>query len=342
MQLQPGAGTGIGYLPPSVPVGASGAGSSTPWSSQCIDTPSAAAIFRSVSLRGFVTAPRSIMPTCACATPARALRPRALRLNLARASRTRDANEPFAEVSITDNSLGGDYALVQSDTTKPADKMMSACAILAPMPQESIRDRVRWILKNRGFKSQRELAARAGLASSHISLILNNLGDHIEAKTLEKIAGAAGVSYDWLATGRGTPLAGVEPPSPPPTEDETSLERAVFRAIDHDRHEAADYQAACRAVRESARSLVPGTDPREFARLLLDSAAQLRREGLPTTPAAVLGRAATSRHADARQRADLKDAAFTAEVDERVRAAGREPGDRAEAFKAALAKAKKK
>jgi len=66
-----------------------------------------------------------------------------------------------------------------------------------------LADRIRWILKTRGWK-QRELSRRAKLKSqSHVGLILKSGSAKIEA--LNAIAEAAGVPFVWLANGEGTP-----------------------------------------------------------------------------------------------------------------------------------------
>lgn len=69
---------------------------------------------------------------------------------------------------------------------------------------DTVRDRVGWILTRTGW-SQRELAKRAGLAPSHISLIMTRLGDDVRPSTVRAIAAAANVSETWLLAGTGDP-----------------------------------------------------------------------------------------------------------------------------------------
>lgn len=72
------------------------------------------------------------------------------------------------------------------------------------MQAVSVKERVQEVLRRTGW-SQRELARQSGLAGSHISLILNSLGDNVRVDTLRAIARAAKVSESWMITGAGTP-----------------------------------------------------------------------------------------------------------------------------------------
>ena len=66
-----------------------------------------------------------------------------------------------------------------------------------------VADRIRWILKTRGW-AQRELSRRAKLKSqSHVGLILRN--DAAKVESLVAIARAANVPFAWLANGEGSP-----------------------------------------------------------------------------------------------------------------------------------------
>lgn len=73
----------------------------------------------------------------------------------------------------------------------------------------TLADRIEEILRLRGI-TQRELARRAGLATEqHINTILRRLRANpdadIERETLAAIARGGGVSFIWLATGKGRP-----------------------------------------------------------------------------------------------------------------------------------------
>jgi transcriptional regulator with XRE-family HTH domain len=80
-------------------------------------------------------------------------------------------------------------------------------------PVDTLAARLRWILEQRGV-SQRALAIKAGLAPSHVSLILNHLGDRVAMETIRKLAEAASVSVDWLASGEGAADAGADATEP--------------------------------------------------------------------------------------------------------------------------------
>lgn len=73
---------------------------------------------------------------------------------------------------------------------------------------ETIGDRIAEILKKKDW-SRRELARRADLAETHVSLILRKFTDDptasLEEKTIRAIAQAAGVSAAWLQYGSGDP-----------------------------------------------------------------------------------------------------------------------------------------
>lgn len=75
-------------------------------------------------------------------------------------------------------------------------------------PKETIADRITQILAKRSW-SRRELARQAGLAETHVGLILKKFqedpGASLEAKTIQAIAQAAGVSAAWLQYGAGDP-----------------------------------------------------------------------------------------------------------------------------------------
>jgi len=70
----------------------------------------------------------------------------------------------------------------------------------------TLPDRIGELAKERGW-SMREFARRAGLPDGYVGTIVSRLrrnpASGIEMDTLEKIARAAGVRVEWLATGNG-------------------------------------------------------------------------------------------------------------------------------------------
>lgn len=87
------------------------------------------------------------------------------------------------------------------------------------VPMETLADRITQILEKRSW-SRRELARKAGLAETHVSLILKKFQEDpnasIEDKTIRAIAHAAGVSAAWLQYGSGDPGWPDDEPAPAP------------------------------------------------------------------------------------------------------------------------------
>ncbi len=73
-----------------------------------------------------------------------------------------------------------------------------------------LADRIDWLLEDLDV-SARELARRAGLHESHVWVMVSRLRSRPESapstETVDAIARAAEVSFEWLATGRGAPRA---------------------------------------------------------------------------------------------------------------------------------------
>ena len=80
---------------------------------------------------------------------------------------------------------------------------------------ETIQDRIRWILKARGF-TQRGLATAAKLRSpSHIATFLATPGAGLSRSTSDALADAAQVPREWLWSGEGPPPDAVAKRKPP-------------------------------------------------------------------------------------------------------------------------------
>lgn len=67
---------------------------------------------------------------------------------------------------------------------------------------QTLHDRLQWAIEAAGV-SLRGASVAAGLAPAAVGLILSRRGD-IELDTARALAGALGVSLDWLASGTGT------------------------------------------------------------------------------------------------------------------------------------------
>ena len=69
---------------------------------------------------------------------------------------------------------------------------------------DSIKERLELVLKARGW-SPAELNRRAGFSTpTHVNTLLNRGAEKISAAALARIAAAASVQLQWLATGEGS------------------------------------------------------------------------------------------------------------------------------------------
>ncbi len=168
---------------------------------------------------------------------------------------------------------------------------------------ETIQDRIRWILKARGF-TQRGLATAAKLRSkSHIATFLATPGAGLSRSTSDALADAAQVPREWLWSGEGPPPdAGakrkaptgtrVVPEAGPPAAvvDGSPLERALGEAFDARRHIVSDLSAVMGAF--ETMDQLPREDHEvdlvDAARAWLDAAAFLRRSQQPVTALSLL------------------------------------------------------
>lgn len=129
-------------------------------------------------------------------------------------------------------------------------------------PVETISDRIRSSLATRGW-SMRELDRRAEIAEGHTERILARDPERAGAGTLAKIAGALGVTLDWLVRGVGSSETVFVP-------DERYPNRAgvlaMFQKVDP------------RARKWLASMELSGTDmrPEEWAKLLFNKEAEFQ------------------------------------------------------------------
>lgn len=70
------------------------------------------------------------------------------------------------------------------------------------MAKETLADRVQRLRGTAGLTA-RGLAALAGIAASHVSLIERGNRPRVEARTVSLLASVLGCSIDWLYTGVG-------------------------------------------------------------------------------------------------------------------------------------------
>lgn len=73
----------------------------------------------------------------------------------------------------------------------------------------TLRERLLWVVAERGENNQRRLSLKCGLKETHIGALLSRLkkkpDSGVEVETLQRISAGAKVSFAWLAQGIGTP-----------------------------------------------------------------------------------------------------------------------------------------
>jgi hypothetical protein len=201
-------------------------------------------------------------------------------------------------------------------------------------PPDEIAKRVQWLVDHRAGGNQRQLARDSGLSENHIDKILARGGAKAQQKTLRSIAKGGGVHFLWLIEGKAPrdldadapPPPSVPPPRASPVDvDAGVLDIALFDAMDTKRFLPADFDAVRAAFRETGFLLKEHADLASVARSWLEAARQLRLEAVKPTAALIATRASVGKSPHAQRVADERDAAYNAEVDARLRAAGREP-----------------
>lgn len=199
----------------------------------------------------------------------------------------------------------------------------------------TFKERLRLTVELSGL-SERALSKKAGFKSpTHISALLASKTDPNPTRhTLERLALAAGVSLQWLASGEGpAPTAPLPPlvteegddrssvpsPAPPPVSRTVTTNYArnalVNAAYDPKHHVPTDMIPVLEALEIGAPLLKASADPTAFVRRLLDIVAKQRQRGesvsgrdLPTLAAielsstldSVAQRSWDAAHADAR------------------------------------------
>jgi hypothetical protein len=152
----------------------------------------------------------------------------------------------------------------------------------------TLADRLRMILDHKGW-SARRLGREAGIAQTHPAAVIAKFDADpdasVETSTVEAMARAAGVSRDWLLTGRGEPGWSDDPPTdaPAPADegapgpdvpDAVSQPPATYGAIP-------GYDALERAARRIAK------DCDDWVWRELRASNPLRNSRVPLTPASL-------------------------------------------------------
>lgn len=170
------------------------------------------------------------------------------------------------------------------------------------MPRTTLRERLQRVIAMRSIAAS-ALSKKAGLAPGHVGLILSgNIKGNVQTDTLEALARAADVSYEWLATGRGEPelpsgptIERDEADVPPPEDSSAAIDHALFRAMDPAKYEPEDFDQARAALRASYRKSIANADISTAVKRALDAAREARLSGEPVTTVAILSRIAFGR-----------------------------------------------
>lgn len=68
---------------------------------------------------------------------------------------------------------------------------------------ETLKERLVWLRSVSGAPSQRDICGRAGLVTTHLSLLESGQRCDANAETIERLANVYGVSMEWLWKGKG-------------------------------------------------------------------------------------------------------------------------------------------
>ena len=218
-------------------------------------------------------------------------------------------------------------SVVKPSDTYVAETSVSGCVSLLRV--ESVADRLRWVLANRGL-SGRGLSIKAQLSPNAVQKIIER-GGSANGDSIAKLAHASGVSLGWLITGNGSPDDApdtaspsnpVAEPEPRPAVGGSSLERALGEAFDPKRHTVTDLRSVQDALGATHRWERTEADLVAAARTWLNAAAALRREGEPVTAVALLDRVTFGKTARARELAAEREARENAEGDDEAEELG--------------------
>lgn len=153
-------------------------------------------------------------------------------------------------------------------------------------------DRLKLALEKRGW-SQNRLEAEANLGRGRVNKLLKSKGARTDPEVLGLLAGTLGISYEWLASGRGEMEAGAPPVLPPPRALPSqplapiSMGTALDGAFDSTRHKISD-ALAVRDLLAGGLTLSRPLEVHGLARALLDAAASLREQGVSMSKDALL------------------------------------------------------
>jgi transcriptional regulator with XRE-family HTH domain len=167
-------------------------------------------------------------------------------------------------------------------------------------------ERVRFACERSG-RSMRSLSEAIQRDPKYVQKLIERKATRPDIEALAALARELNVQETWLVYGRGSPDAAGVPddrtPQPTPVApsvasiDGSPLERALGEAFDHTRHSVSDLRAVQDALGKSLRLEHAEASLVESARIWLDAAAALRREGHPIDAVAILYRVTSDKTA---------------------------------------------
>ena len=201
------------------------------------------------------------------------------------------------------------------------------------MTEMTAGERVRALRKLRGL-TQQQVADAAKIPQGQYAKVEGGQNKLSTAALRASLAMAFGVDrdrFDAYVEGRltldaldsGAPV--VRPAQSNVQFESDSIdpvELALFDVLREKLYAPRVFDAARQAVRESARFLASDSDPRDFARGLLEATASLDRDALPLVPTAILTRFASGKSSQAQAAYAETTAASNAEIDARLAARG--------------------
>lgn len=206
------------------------------------------------------------------------------------------------------------------------------------MTETTVGDRVRALRTRRGL-TQQQVADAAKIPQGQYAKVENGQNKLSTAALRASLAMAFEIDrdrFDAYVEGRlslealesGTPnTRPVQSPMHFEPDFIDPVELALFDVMREKPYTPRVFDGARQAIRDSARWMAPGADPRDIARGLLEAAASLDRDALALTSTAILARLATGKSPHAQQVHAETSKNLNAEIDARLAERGVTPED---------------
>jgi hypothetical protein len=210
-----------------------------------------------------------------------------------------------------------------------------------PCGVTTLLQRLEWLVNNRAT-SQRDLSRKAGLSGPHVGTFMARLRKDpsatVETETLMAIARGGQVSFDWLATGKGSPDAIGMTPKPGSVKtggDDTRRDWApehieewvgdAIRLHPERRHTGRQIMATKTFLRDMTPLLPSDANMVAFAASVLEKVATIDDAGHELDPGTVFYYGFRSDAAKAEERPTGSRSRADIEADNELRAHGVEP-----------------